>query len=467
MMPSRRLLALALLGLGLMPAAPARADKMSKEDKAWLDSVRPILLLDEEKRFKDLKDKSDREEFRKIFWARRDPDLDTPENEYQAEYQKLLARVDVQYKRGGEVGSRNDCGRIFILLGEPSTVEKDEEGGGETWIYKDAPGRSFVGGEAKIAFTDACRGPDSKDFAQQIDRIAESRLAHPNIDYRTGADGHLAKLVDLLPKPTPGQALLKAPRQDFPLETQVAFLKTEGGGTAVVGTVRGKSEGLAVQDVGGRKTVKLTIVAQAITEDGKAAAFAEQEEAADVRPDGTFLATSRMLLKPGKYTIKGGALEASSSKGSIAQVAAEVPDLNTGALSATLIPLREVEDMPAGIVDNNHAYSGFALAKVRLIPLFGSVFSKEDSVMLFFQFYDATLDPTTGKGASVASVQILKSGKMLAKAPNQSFDTVVGGNVVGPIPFKDFAPGSYAAQVKISDTVAKKEVVKEFAFEIK
>jgi hypothetical protein len=260
---------------------------------------------------------------------------------------------------------------------------------------------------------------------------------------------------------------LKAARQDFPLETQVTFMKTEGGGTAVVGTVRGKAEGLDVQDAGGKKTVKMTIVAQAVAEDGKPAAFAEQEEAADVRPDGTFLATSRMLLKPGKYTVKGGALEIKSGKGSVAQVAAEVPDLNTGALTATMIPLREVEDLPAGVVDNNHAYSGFTLAKVRLIPLFGTTFTKDDSVMLFFQFYDAQVDSATSRATAIASVSILKAGKPLAKSPDQPFDTVVGGNVVGPIPFKDFTPGAYTAQVKIVDSVAKKEVVKQFAFEIK
>jgi GWxTD domain-containing protein len=465
MTPSRRTLAFAVLALGLT-AVSARADKMTKEDKVWLDSVRPLLLKDEEKKFKELKDKADREEFKKIFWARRDPDLETPENEYQAEYQKLVAIVDPKYKRGGELGSQNDCGRVFILLGEPTTIQHDQEGSGEVWQYKD--NARFVGGAAEIAFNDACHGPVSTQFDQQLDRLAEQKIVSPNIDYRIAADGHLVKLVDLLPKPSPGQALLKTPRQDYPLETQVAFMKTEGGGTAAVGTVRGKvQEGMDVQDAGGKKTLKVTVVGQARGADGKTAAFAEQEEAADVRPDGTFLATFRMLLNPGTYTIKGGALETKSGKGSVAEVSTEVPNLNKGELTATLIALREVEDLPTSVVDNNNAYSGFSLAKVRLIPLFGKTFSKDDSVMLFFQFYDAQVDATTGKGSSLASVQIQKAGKTLAKAQDQPFDTVVGGNVVGPIPFKDFTPGSYAAQVKIVDNVAKKDVVKEFAFEIK
>ena len=465
-MPARRPLALAFLGLAFLPAPAAHADKLGKEDKAWLDSVTPILLKDEEKKFKELKDKGDREEFKKIFWARRDPDLDTPENEYQAEYLKQAAVVDVKFKKGGQGGSKNDCGKVFILLGEPTSIEKDEEEGGETWTYKDRPGRTFSGGQAAISFTDTCRGPESKEFEQQMDRILESQLSHPNIDYRIGSDGKLAKLVDLLPKPTPAQALLKTPRQDFPIETQAAFLKTEGGGTALVGVVRGKAEGLEVQDAGGKKTVRVSVVAQAVTEDGKNAAFAEQEEAGDVRPDGTFLATYRMLLKPGKYTLKGGALEVKSGKGSLAQIPVEVPDLNKAELTATLLVLRDVEDLAEGVVDNNNAYSGLALAKVRLIPHFGTVFSKADALNVFFQFYDAKTDAATGKASVTTSVALLQGTKPKGKAPDQTFDTVVGGNVVGPIPLSDYAPGNYTVLVKLTDAVAKKEVVKEFAFQM-
>ena len=322
-MPARRPMALAILVLGLLPATKARADKMTKEDKAWQDSVAPLMLPDEAKRFKEIKDKGDREEFKKIFWGRRDPDLDTPENEYQVEYQKKAAEADAKFKRGGRPGSQSDCGRAFLLLGEPNDVKK--EGEGETWTYKDRPGRSFQGGQAVIAFDVACQGPTSTGFREQMDRVAEARIAHPNLDYRLGPDGHITKLLDQLPKPSPAQALLKTPRQDFPVATQAVFLKVEGGGTAVMGVVEGDASGLAVADAAGKKSVRVTLAAQAVDESGKTAAFAEQEEAGDVR-DGKLYGTYRMVLKPGKYTLKAGALEVKSAKGSLAQgTAARLP----------------------------------------------------------------------------------------------------------------------------------------------
>jgi len=66
-------LAVTLLSPGLAP--PRKMDKGT--DKKWLDEVRPILLPDEDKTYKGLKEKGDRLEFQKIFWARRDPDLAT------------------------------------------------------------------------------------------------------------------------------------------------------------------------------------------------------------------------------------------------------------------------------------------------------------------------------------------------------------------------------------------------------
>jgi GWxTD domain-containing protein len=60
------------------------------------------MLPDEEKTFRDLKDKAERVEFQKIFWARRDPDLDTTENEYQAAYNSDALEVDRQFRVAGQ-----------------------------------------------------------------------------------------------------------------------------------------------------------------------------------------------------------------------------------------------------------------------------------------------------------------------------------------------------------------------------
>ena len=144
-------------------ASPASAS-IDKNARKWLDEVRPIILPEEEKAYKGLKNNSDAPEFQKIFWARRDPDLDTPENEYRTEYLKAVAEADARFKAGGRPGSLTDCGRIYILLGPPDDVKKEPSATAvfrtpEIWTYRDRPGMSFTDGSMDAGLDGACMLP--------------------------------------------------------------------------------------------------------------------------------------------------------------------------------------------------------------------------------------------------------------------------------------------------------------------
>lgn len=476
-----------LLFVALAAPATARAQKMEKEDKKWLDDVRPLMLPNEEKTYKGLKDKADRLEFQKIFWARRDPDLETPDNEFQADYVKAKADADTRIKVPGILGSQTDCGRTLILLGKPDEVRKDSTENPaarvpETWVYKDRPGQTFQGGKAEISFDAECKGASA--LGDQLNRIAEQRVLQPNLSYKMEKD-HLVKLADQLPKPSPAQALLKAPRQDFPLSTQANFVKVADGGSALLGLVHGDASGLTVADSGGKKTVKVVVAAHALDEEGKVAAFAEQPALVEVGPDGSFVASYRMQLKPGKYTLEAGALDEKNGKGSLAKTPISVPSFNDGQLSGTLIILRNVDEIPESAkVDPENPFAAFELGKgpcsaapgappggactMRLVPYFGQAFTNKDALSFFYQFYDAAVDPATGKASGTAAVSLLKDGKTpIAKAPEQPFDSPVGGTVVGPVPLTKYEPGKYVVQLKISDKVGKKDQTLEVPFEIK
>lgn len=462
-------LALVVLLLG----APAALRALEKEEKKWLESVKPIMLPDEEKTFKGLKEKADRQEFQKIFWARRDPDLETPENEFKAEYDKAVNETNAQYRVPGSEGYETDCGRVYILLGKPDQVKKDNAAtvspgarSPETWTYRDRPGQTFQGGQAQISFDAECRAPAA--VGEQLNRVAEGRIAHLNIDYRFGKDGRLVKLVDLLPKPSPAQALLKAPRQDFPVAAQTEFLKVQDGGTALLGLVRGETAGLGLEESGGRKTLKIVVCAQALNEEGRAAAFAEEKKTVPVAADGSFVASFRMGLKPGKYTLRAGALDEKTGKGSLATMPVDVPSFSKDELSvASLVILQDVQDLAEGAPDPQDPFAAFFLGRSRLIPHFGQVFSKSDALSFFYQVYDLKVDETTGKASGAATLSILKAGKPVARAPEQAFETPVGGNVVGPVPLDKYEPGKYVVQLKVTDKLAKKEKVEEVPFEIK
>src|ERR1041384_846776 len=117
-MSFRLTLALAVAAVSLAPAL-ARADKLDKEDKKWLDEVKPLMLPDEEKTFRDLKDKADRLEVRKIFWARPAPDRARSETESRATSNASRAGVARQSRVAGRNASATDCARVYLLLGKP------------------------------------------------------------------------------------------------------------------------------------------------------------------------------------------------------------------------------------------------------------------------------------------------------------------------------------------------------------
>jgi GWxTD domain-containing protein len=476
--PSSRctiLLAVALLSPGL-----AAAQKLDKDDKKWLDEVRPILTADEEKTYKGLKEKGDRAEFQKIFWARRDADLATPENEFQAEFQSARAAADQKYRVSGQVGSSTDCGRTFILLGKPDEVQDEAASSPgllvpQTWTYRDRPGQTFQGGKAVIAFDSDCRAPAG--FSAQLDRIAAAKVLQPNINYRTDKDGRLVKLADLLPRDTAARALLKQPRQDFPTAVHVAYLKVSDGGTALLGLVRGEAAGLATGESGGTKTVNASVAASAVAEDGKEAGWTEQTMTVPVGADGSFLASFKLGLKAGKYTLKAAVVDVKGGKASLASLPVDVPDFSkvetapdgTSAKVASvgsIFVVRGIEELTA-TPDPAHPFAAYELGKVRLVPTFAGRASKSEQVEFFYQVYDLKLDPATGKANAVAVLSVLKDGKApVAKAPANPIDTEFAGSSVGPIPLSAYEPGKYVVQLRVTDNLSKKELVQETPLEI-
>jgi GWxTD domain-containing protein len=476
----------AALGL-LVPAAAFPADKLDKEAKKWLEEVRPLLLPDEEKTFRGLKDKGDREEFQRIFWARRDPDLETPANEYRTEYEATKADVDTRFRVSGHAGSATDCGRVYILLGAPDEVKREPatDGGSrtpETWIYRDRPNMKFKDGQAQIVFDAECQLPQGARLAEQMSRVAESKIANPSLDYRTGSDGRLVKLADQLPRPSAGSALLKAPRQDFTAAAQSKmFLRSPGGGGSyLAGLIRGDATGMKIQDSSGKKTVKVLVAAQAVDEAGKATPVTEREVIAEVAEDSSFLTSYGMAAKPGSYTVNVAVVDAAGQKGTVVSSPLKMPDFGTDELAVSDVMV--LEDVQEGVtVPPTDPYWAFALGNTRLLPHFDNAFRPSDSIMLLGVLYNAkTVDapvvvdaaaapaePPPAKASVTVGFTISKDGKLVAQAPDQSYDTPSATPGVGPVPLAKYGPGKYVVRMKVRDNLAKKDYTKEAEFEIR
>jgi GWxTD domain-containing protein len=470
-MSFRALPCLAALAAVALPVAALGAEKLDKDSKKWLDHVRPIMLPDEEKVFRDLKDKGDRDEFRKIFWARRDPSLETPENEYQAEYDKLHAEAEAKFRGVGRAGAESDCGRMYILLGPPDEVKtaqgSDTPGlSPETWTYRDRPTMKFTGGQAQMQFDESCQFPQGARMGEQLLRVAEGKVQRPDLNYRKGADGKLVKLVDQLPKPSPAVTLLKTPRQDFAASAHNhMFLRTAGGSylAGVVHTPAGTFQG---QDAGGTKVAKAVVAVEAVDESGKSSGLREREVEAKVDADGSASASYGLALRPGKYTLKVALLDPATGKGSVVSSPLEVPDFASEEISIT--PLMALLDIQEGHSPNpKDAYADFILGTTRLVPAPGNVFSAASTLTLLSVIYSPAKDPATGKASVTAGFTISKDGKPVARAQDQTYDSDSPTPSVGPVPLEKYGAGSYQAVLKVRDNVSQKEYTREATFQVK
>jgi GWxTD domain-containing protein len=155
--------------------------------KKWLDEdVRWIITDQEMKAFKSLSNDEEREAFIENFWLRRNPNPDSPENEFKEEHYRRIAYANEHYA-AGKPGWKTDRGHMYIAYGKPDSIDSHpaggsyerpmEEGGGETstfpfetWHY-----RYIEGIGDNIEFVDTCQ---CGDYHMTLDRSEKDALLH-------------------------------------------------------------------------------------------------------------------------------------------------------------------------------------------------------------------------------------------------------------------------------------------------
>ena len=163
--------------------------ELSPEDKKWLNEDVVWIITDEEAQaFKNLSNEEEREQFIEQFWLRRNPNPDSPENEFREQHYMRIAYANEHFA-AGRPGWRTDRGHIYIAFGKPDNIDSHpsggnydrpiEEGGGNTstfpfevWHYRYLQG---VGDNIDIEFVDTCM---CGDFHATIDRSEKDALKH-------------------------------------------------------------------------------------------------------------------------------------------------------------------------------------------------------------------------------------------------------------------------------------------------
>ena len=163
--------------------------ELKGEYKKWVDEdVRWIITDEELAAFKNLGNDEERDQFIENFWLRRNPNPDSPENEYREEHYARIAYANEHFP-AGKPGWRTDRGHIYIAYGKADSIDSHpsggnyerpiEEGGGSTstypfevWHYRYLEG---IGDNIDIEFVDTCQ---CGDYHMTLDRSEKDALKY-------------------------------------------------------------------------------------------------------------------------------------------------------------------------------------------------------------------------------------------------------------------------------------------------
>ncbi len=146
MRKKRLCLILAILPLLFFPLF-SQIEKRSAKDlpprfKKWLEEEIVYIITPVEREvFLKLETDRERELFIDAFWKHRDPTEGTPENEFRKEHERRVDYANRILGRGSaKPGWKTDRGYIYILLGEPTSIERilgeTEIFNAEIWFYQ-------------------------------------------------------------------------------------------------------------------------------------------------------------------------------------------------------------------------------------------------------------------------------------------------------------------------------------------
>jgi len=119
---------LLFISIGLQLKSEVKVSQLAHIYRKWLqEEVAYIITPNERKVFLQLDTDRERDMFIETFWKQRDPNPNTPENEFKIEHMRRLLYANEKIGRGSpSPGWRTEMGRIYIILGEPKTIERYE-----------------------------------------------------------------------------------------------------------------------------------------------------------------------------------------------------------------------------------------------------------------------------------------------------------------------------------------------------
>jgi len=496
-----RIAAIALL----LAAASFPAAASVEKHKDWDKSPEYVLLAtDQEKTaWKSVATDADAETFLALFWAKRDPDLKTPANEFRLRFEKLVATADETFKTPRVRGALTERGKAFILIGPPKRIGRRDASAESGPLDESPPGSPIsapLGSYRTLVYTfqyekeqlPPWAGLKSFEANFEVDegreresvrnsgavyalekKGAEAALVHPELKeppvYRTReqAEAEQKAATAAAADAAAGPALTPPVRTSL----EGLYAKPPGGALTVLpiafrdGATRLMAQiALPATAVPAPEAAKLALLVKA--KDGKDAARIE-EAAGLSKSKGDLYASRAIALEAGDYDVAAALLDASG--GVLASGRRPVTVTALSAEFSSSLLLLASNDLEADLKkpDDPFVFSGR-----RFIAKPEARFDAKDGLIYAIRVYNPAVDAAKKSMFLKRSLKIKpKNGPAIdvpgsAEQPTpvpemKDKGTLVidlAGSIVDENLGEYFRPGEYELRVTIADQVSGKKL---------
>ncbi|MFB3906233.1 MAG: GWxTD domain-containing protein [Acidobacteriota bacterium] len=514
-----------------LSAGQSGGDKLRQEEsvdyyRRWLERDVVYIISEEEKAvFDKLTTSDEKDAFIEQFWARRDTNPDTAENEFKLEHYRRIAYANEMFGSGIE-GWVSDRGRAYIMFGAPKTIDRNPtgekylrtaaEGGGETmtypyetWYYPYIEG---IGSGISLEFVDPsftgeyhlALHPYEKDALLNVPgqgltfdeamgtvskraRIDALFMGRPSYDAgHTGADRAFQGLENLQryfqlrsPKEVKYPDLRAVVRTEISYETAklrpsftYGYLYLDADHCLVPATFGLRLAELTPRpNPASQEIVKVNLYGK-VTDLAHRVQYEFEEsvtQAAAGDRDQLFLYEKRLPLKPGRYKLTGVLKDEFSGNIGVVERGLEIPPMPGEGLAAS--SLRVFIGARKTGADGDLTEPFTIPGGMKLYPSLDRTFQKGKGPLgLFMEIYNCAFAADTGV-PSVGANLSLKDGAgkrvMFVQLPRSSLRLV--GNRVMVLHQVDtglLAPGKYTAELSAFDAIQDREIKQSVSFEV-
>jgi len=507
------------------------ATKRSREQEAgsralrkWLDEDVAYIISNEERAaFKALKTDEEREQFIEQFWLRRDPTPDTVDNEFKEDHYARIAYANERFA-SGIPGWKTDRGRIYIIYGKADEIESHpsggtydrpiEEGGGTTstfpfeiWRYRYIEG---IGNEVLLEFVDPSMSgeyrmtidPSEKDallhvpgagltFDEQfMGRDKSQRLnqggaslgnalgntSRNNPFDRLQLYANIFKPPEIKFKDLEAIVTTKLSYNLLPFKFRTDFVRVTEDSVLTPITVLMQNKDLAYQEQQGIHRAVVHIYGKITGITGRVApgGVFEDTVSQDI-PDALFkqqleggaVHQKIIPLRPGLYKLDLVLKDINSGNVGTVSQRLQVPRFPDDKLQLSSLILADiVENLPPSQIGSG----SFILGSNKVRPNVNDDFRHDRNLNLWFQVYNLKLDEGTKKPSATVETLITKNGREVKREVEEASElsnAAAQMTLSKTVPLKDFEPGEYSVQIRVTDNLTKDVIASAEKFTVR